>query len=215
MAEMTMEQAIHWAEQLSNPGKYGMTPLMRTIAGIINRHTKANFKQHRSPAGRAWPPTERLLDESVLYPGGPGRIGRKIFHIKNMASARALAKYYNTGHHAGGKRYSAAGGPKFTKAGKALYRRGVRRMLDKMTKKSARGHIQAVGRDFVKVGGRGRSMVKHQEGGVIKGGKHKAARIPPRRFMGVSPALVRDVEAAAKKWFVKQVTKKGLGAIRV
>lgn len=199
MPTITLDQAIMWTGNLQQTGRYGFLPENRRCAKIIRDDIKDNFATHSGPDGTPWPRTELDTDKSIIYVGMIGRVGKKEFRVRHMGEARALAKFYNTSSR-NRKRYRARRRAKFIPPQPALFRRGVRRMRDKMTRSSAPGHISQIWRTGLRVGGYGESLVDHQEGNPARG-------LPARPFAGVTERMASQCAEVYAQGVMKRLDK--------
>lgn len=199
MPTFTLDQAVMWSGNLKHTGRYGFLPENRRCAKIIRDDIKQNFATHSSPDGAPWPLTELDIDKSVIYVGMIGRVGKKEFRVRHLKEAQALARFYNkSGRNR--KRYRARRRAKFIPPQPALFRRGVRRMRDKMTRTSAPGNISQIWRTGLRVGGYGKSLVDHQVGNMARG-------FPARPFAGVTPQMAKECAEVYAQGVMKRLDK--------
>lgn len=197
---MTLPEAERWMDRLADPGAYGWRPELRKCVSHVNRVTRQRFQRHHTPRGQPWqkrqPERERpkigdIAPIMIDMRPGSVRFRKMIVREIRTQAERSLVE----------RRWREKG---YLRGGQALYRtsgkRPVRRLRDKMTQKSAPGHVQRVSSRRAVVGTHDRGAARLQAG-------DPADNVPPRVFYGLGPDDVAYFEQVFMDGFLKRVDK--------
>lgn len=197
MQVMTLDQSLRWIDDVANPGKYGWRPENSKTATYINKITRKRFARHQTPSGKPWkktaPRKRKPRKGTVAAISIDMRPGSKMFrkyYVRATISAAERRLVYDRWREKG-----------YFKTYKALFRRGkkkVTKLRDKMTRKSAPGHVQQVRAKSLTIGTRSRGAAKLQYG---------TSKIPSREFYGLNPVDINHIDNIFADGFLKRSMK--------
>lgn len=178
---MNVDKFIDWAKYMQNiDERRGFVKEFSTIAGYINKITKDRLKQQKSPSGKSFEPVRiKKLEVGDFAKFGP--VYRPIRNERELNKAnrkRGAGKQFKALYRTTGKKYL----------------RPAKKMFLSYTRKSGAGHVQAFGKDYLRIGSVFNSAYLMQHGNPTK-------NVPARPFYGMNDKDVRYCQDVfLEKW---------------